>query len=209
MDIIDHKQQAQSRIYAEYRDKPKFVDWIGINGGLGNQIEDVYQHIRTSYDIDIADSNELDIIGRIVGIGREFESIIVYDSNQFGRNQFGSAQFTPSLDSSGNVLNDNVYRLLIKAKIARNNSDTSYDSIIETLKLVVETDSIGVIDPEDMSFSVEFGSLTDLEIFVLSNFQVVPKPQGVQLTGFSVGSTVQQFGRSQFGRSQFAYKFGV
>lgn len=208
MNPIDHAEQAESRIYAQYRDKPKAVAWLRINGELANDLEEAYQGVSGSYNIDDATTYELDVLGRIVGIGRSFEGVIEYSSSQFGRSQFGRNQFQPTQGVTDQDLNNDTYRLLIKAKIAKNTSDATIDSIILALRLIVETDNIELIDNEDMSFEVVFDSLTVLEKTVLSSFDIIPKPQGVNISGLVDASSVSQFGRSQFGGSQFTYKFG-
>jgi len=207
MNVIDHKEQAQSRVYAQYRDKPKAFEWIGINGELGNEIETVYQDIAASYDIDSANTDELDILGRIVVIGRSFESTDFSQAFLFGAAQFGAAQFRPGSGSTDQDLNNNIYRLLIKAKIAKNTNDATLDGIINALDFIIETQDIKIIDPEDMSFSLVFDELTDLERIVLTSFNIIPKPQGVRFTGYTELAAVTQFGRQQFGSTQFAYKY--
>lgn len=207
MNIIDHKAQAQSRVYAQYRDKPKTFEWIGINGELGNEIETVYQDIASSYDIDNANTNELDILGHIVVISRSFEAQIQIESFLFGAAQFGAAQFRAGQGTTDQKLNNDIYRLLIKSKIAKNTNDATLDGIINAIDFIIETTNIQINDPEDMSFSFTFDTLTALEKIVLTTFDIVPKPQGVRYTGFTDLSAVSQFGRQQFGSSQFAYKF--
>ena len=209
MNIIDHKEQALSRIYAQYRDKPKAVKWLEIVGTQANKLESVYQDIRFTYDIDTANTDELNIIGRIVGIGRSFESVFQFDSAQFGRSQFGRSQFTPAKGINDQELNNDTYRLLLKAKIAKNNSDATLDGMIEAIKFIVSMDNVSILDNEDMTFLVSFGALTSLELVALNNFDIIPKPQGVKFDGYINQVLSPQFGRSQFGRSQFAYKFGV
>ena len=209
MSVIDHKEQAQSRVYAQYRNKPKAFEWVGINGELGNEIETAYQDILLSYDIDSANTEELNILGRIVVINRSFEAAIDIPSYLFGSAQFGSAQFRAASGVTDQSLNDDVYRVLIKAKIAKNNNDATLDGIIQAISFMVETTDIQIEDPENMSFSMIFGSLTDLERLVLSTFNIVPKPQGVRFLGFTELAAVTQFGRQQFGSSQFAYRFGA
>ena len=209
MSVIDHKEQAQSRVYAQYRNKPKAFEWIGINGDLGNEIETAYQNILLSYDIDNANTEELNILGRIVVINRSFEAAIDTHSYLFGAAQFGSAQFRPAAGVTDQSLNNDVYKLLIKAKIAKNNSDATLDGIVNAISFMVETTEIQIEDPENMSFSMIFGSLTDLERLILSTFNIVPKPQGVRFLGFTELAAVTQFGRQQFGSSQFAYRFGA
>jgi len=207
MIIINHKEQAQSRVYAQYRDKPKTMDWIAINGDLGNEIELAYQDIATSYDIDNANTHELDVLGRIVLIGRSFEAKVETKAFLFGAAQFGAAQFRPGSGISIQNLNNNVYRLLIKAKISKNTNDATLDGIINALDFIVETAGIKIDDPENMSFSLIFDTLTKLEKLVITTFDIIPKPQGVRYSGFTDLAAVTQFGRQQFGSSQFAYKF--
>lgn len=209
MSVIDHKEQAQSRVYAQYKNKPKAFEWIGINGDLGNEIETAYQDIVLSYIIDEANTAELDILGRIIVINRSFEADIDTHSYLFGAAQFGSAQFRPVAGVTSQSLNNDVYKLLLKAKIAKNNSDATLDGIVEAIGFMVETTEIQIDDPENMSFSIIFGSLTDLERFTLSTFSIVPEPQGVRFLGFTELAAVTQFGRQQFGSSQFAYRFGA
>jgi hypothetical protein len=208
-DVIDHKIQAQSRIYAQYRDKPKFVAWIGINGEIGNEIETAYQGVRVSFDIDNAGTNELDIIGRIVQINRSFESGFSYNSDQVGRSQVGNSQAMPAQGATDEELNNDIYRILIKSKIAKNTNDATLDGIITAMDIIVETTDIMVVDNENMSFEIEFGELTDTERLVLTNFDIVPKPQGVRFAGFLEKKNVTMVGNSQVGGSQLAYKFGV
>lgn len=207
MSEIDHKEQAQSRVYAQYRDKPKAMDWIAINGDLGNELEIAYQDIVASYDIDTANTNELDVLGRIVVIGRSFEAKVITDAFLFGAAQFGAAQFRPGSGVSIQNLNNDVYRLLIKAKISKNTNDATLDGIINALDFIVETAGIKIDDPEDMSFSLIFDTLTKLEKLVITTFDIIPKPQGVRYSGFTDLAAVTQFGRQQFGSSQFAYKY--
>lgn len=191
MNVIDHKEQAQSRVYAQYRNKPKAMDWIAINGELGNEIETAYQGIVTSYDIDNANTDELDILGRIVVIGREYESQLLVP--QFGCNDTNvecgeiSVECTPQNLTEDQVVSDSFYKLLIKAKIAKNNNDATLDGIISAIGELLGTplSLITIQDNEDMSFSVTIGRpLSSIERIALTVFDIIPKPQGVELSGF-------------------------
>ncbi len=208
---IDHKQQSQSRVYAQYSDKPKAFEWCGINGDLANELEIAFESVADSYNIDDAGTDELNTLGVIVDISRSFEGQVEYDTFQFGSSQFGGSitQFRPLAGVTDQELNNDIYRLLIKAKIAKNNSDSTIDDIILSLREIVSTNDITIEDPEDMSFAVVFGSLNKIEKLVITNFNIVPKPQGVRFAGFEDKGSVTEFGSAQFGRSQFAYRFGV
>lgn len=184
---IDHEALAQGRVYAQYRDKPKFIEWMGIVGEIANEFEPVLFGISSSYDIDSATTFELDVLGVIVGVNRSFEAILGLPSQS---------------------LNNDAYRLLIRAKIARNNGDATLDSTILGLRFVVATDDITIDDPEDMSFSINFGVLTTLEKQVLAAFDIIQRPQGVNISRLFDANTRPQYGRSQYGSTQYSYGFG-
>ena len=182
---MNHEDQVDTRIYAQYRDKAKLVAWLKITAGLANQLEDVAELISASYDIDGANTQHLDIIGRIVDIGRKYN------------------------DSA--TLTDDMYRLILKSKIWKNNSDATIDSIIRGLAFIIGITDIRLVDNEDMSFSIEFTvSLTSLQRDAITYFDITPRPQGVRLSGFEEVTSTARFGSAgaQFGRSQFARFIG-
>lgn len=174
---MNHVEQVAKRIYSQYRDKPNLVAWLQILASLGNQIEGVYSLVASSYLIDDASGEQLNVIGRVVVISRNYDS---------------------------GVMDDDTYRLILKARIAKNVSDTTLDGIIKALAFVVGFDDIRVVDPEDMTFSIEFGQpLTTLQRTVITNFDIVPKPQGVRFSGFEEITGTWRFGQpeAQFGGS--------
>lgn len=211
---------APDRIYAQYRNKSKAVQWYGIVPTLADEICNAYEDVRNSYDIDSAMGEQLDVIGKLVVIDRSFESQIVFPVlTEFGADvleaQFGGddAQFQSAGTTITNEVSDVIFRTLIKAKIAKNNSISTLDDIVEALKYITSVNDIHVIDNEDMTFSVSFGEqLTDTERFVFSTFDVVPRPQGVQFLGFVEETEVTQFGgQFSFGdsRANFGLFFGA
>ncbi len=80
------------RIYAQYRDKPKAVDWYAIAKKLGGSIGDAAEAVRKSYDIDNVLGEQLNVIGRIVVAPRSFVGSIpmnpgffdLTDGDEFG-----------------------------------------------------------------------------------------------------------------------------
>lgn len=208
MTTLDHVAQSDTRIYGQYRNKPKFVAWIGINGEIANELETAFAAIRQSYDIDSATTHELDVLGRIVGVNRSFESAIGYTPTQVGRAQVGRSQVTGATGAVNQELSNDIFRLLIRSKIVKNNGDATLDGTIEGLRFIIGTDDIKIDDAEDMSFSVTFGVLTMLEKQVLLAFDIIQKPQGVGLSRILEAGTTQQYGLSQHGRSQRSYGLG-
>lgn len=211
---------APDRIYAQYRNKSKAVQWYGIVPELAGEICDVYEQIANSYDIDSAIGEQLNIIGRLVVVDRSFESQVVFDvGTEFGADtlaaQFGGdeSQFESLGTTISNEVSDVIFRTLIKAKIAKNNSISTLDGVSEALQNITGVTDIHVVDNEDMTFSVSFGEeLTDTERFVFNTFDVVPRPQGVRFLGFVEETAITQFGGAfSFGdtRASFGLFFGA
>lgn len=143
-----------SRVYAQYRDKPKAVAWYNIVPTLASQIETAFNAVRYSYDIDTNEGQALDVIGNIVDISR--------------------------VDA-----NDEVFRLLLRAKIAKNNSDATLDSIVTAVQFVTGIQDVSVNDREDMTFTVEFADpLTEQQRNIFNQYDLLPRPQGVNFLGF-------------------------
>ncbi len=203
--------EAPDRIYAQYRNSPKALAWYAITRALAGQIQSAADDVTSSYDIDNVSGELLNVIARIVVTNRNFEGQVEFDTDQFGAAQFGGSQiqFKPLKGVTDSQLNDSIFRLLIKSKIARNSSDATIDGIIGSASEIVQSSEIRLIDHENMSFTVAFSTLTDLERFTLQTFDILPKPQGVRFSGYVEESVIPNFGRSQFGRDQYAYSFGA
>jgi hypothetical protein len=208
------------RIYAQYRDKPKAVDWYQIARTLGGSIEDAAEAVRKSYDIDNAQGEQLTVLGRIVVIPRSFVGSIPMDPGLFDLTEgaeFGDdgAMFSALTIDQDGQLSDELYRLVIKAKIIRNNGDATIENILAGMNfLLPRANVLRVTDGEDMSFSIEFyGQITNLERYALLNAGLVPKPQAVKFNGFLEGFDMAEFGdvEAEFGDvdAEFAGFIGV
>ncbi|QDP56511.1 MAG: hypothetical protein Tp118SUR00d2C21406351_17 [Prokaryotic dsDNA virus sp.] len=189
---------SPDRIYAQYRDKPKAVAWYNILPTQAAQIETVLNDIRFSYDIDVNEGAQLDVIGNIVDISRQY------------RTKF--EEISPPFIVDGAV-DDDVYRILIKSKILKNNSDATLDTIVDSIQFISDATNARVLDHHDMSFSLIFqNALTNKERYILNVFDIVPRPQGVRFRGFveegnasQYGSGVQYNDGTQYGRYFGAY----
>lgn len=202
-----------NRIYAQYADKPKAVEWYNITPTVSDEIFNVYEQVRNSYDIDNVFGEQLNVIGRIVVVDRGFESFIVVDNvTQFGGDdsQFGGAlsQFETISGAVSDETSDFIFRMLIKSKIAKNNGDATLDNIVESLSYITNVNLITVVDNEDMTFSVAFGEeLSELERFVFNTFDIVPRPQGVDFLGYIETPTITRFGGiRRWGNPQARFK---
>lgn len=183
-------QNVPRRGYSQYRNQPKFMDWLGIARRLGGSICDAAVAVRGSYDIDKAEGVQLDTIGRIVVFTRDFIGQLTMKTAEFDPLDGAEcgdedATFSESRVSNDTKMADDLYRLAIKAKIMKNNGDATIESIIEEMVFLIGPSFLRINDVGDMRFSIEFaGDLTELERWALFNANLVQIPQGVQFGGF-------------------------
>lgn len=187
------------RIYAQYRDKPKLVKWMEIARKLGRPLDEVCEKIALSYDIDSASGELLNILGRIVGIDRNFINKIEMEVFEFGDSDIEcgdeNAIFSESTVASDSQMSDALFRLLIKAKVLKNNRSATIEEIIEQMVLLVGVDFLRVNNPENMTFSIEFaGNITPMQRYALFNESIIQIPQGVLFNGFSELTDIAEFG---------------
>jgi len=197
------------RIYAQYRNKPKAVAWFDIAQRLGGDLDAAAQAVRRSYDIDTAEGEALDVIGRIVVVPRSFLADVpmspglfaLTDGDEFGDTE---AMFSPLTINQDQELADELYRIVIRAKIIKNTGDATIENILYGMNfLLPNAQVLRVADGENMTFSIEFyGEISNLERFALLNATLVPKPQGVEFSGFLEGLGISEFGdeSAEFGR---------
>jgi len=207
---VRNESDAPSRIYAQYRNKPKAVAWYEITRSLATQLSDAAQAVRVMYDIDTAEGEQLNIIGRIVVIPRSYTGTVDLNPAMCAEWENNPAEFGDSTQMASALsvdqdaqMSDDLYRLVIKSKIIKNNSDASIESIIYGMNfLLPNAEVLRITDNEDMSFSIEFyGNISELERWALLNSTLIPKPQGVKFNGFlegygyvQSGDTSEEFG---------------
>lgn len=214
---VETRSDAPSRIYAQYRNKHKAIAWYNITRSLATELADAAQAVRVMYNIDIATGDRLDIIGRIVVVPRDYLGYVALNPGMFASasnepGEFGDsdAMFSALSIDQDLQMSDDLYRLVIKSKIVKNNSSATIEDILFNMNfLLPNANVLRVVDNEDMSFSVEFyGKITELERWALLNASLVPKPQGVKFNGFLEGYDYVQAGDEmlQFGdtSAQFA-----
>ena len=120
-DYVAIESDAPNRIYAQYRNKPKAVAWYDITRSLAAQIADVATAVRIMYSIDYAQGEQLDIIGRIVVVPRDFMGEVTMETAMCASDANGPAEFgdtsamcsVPSVDQSM-VMSDIVSQLSLK-----------------------------------------------------------------------------------------------
>lgn len=185
--IMDNVLRAKSRIINEYRNKPRMISWLTITPGISNQhLEAPLDRIYSSYDVDTVIGEELDIIGRIVGVPRPILRAAEFDVfGYLGNDSYTNYNISPYIGDGEAVdapLNNDLYRKLVKAKIARNISDGTADSIIQLLEIIIGVKVTALVDNGDKSFDIGVDSTLDnTTLYLIENFDIIPRPQGTRI----------------------------
>jgi hypothetical protein len=156
----------QDLITSEHKDKPKYMATVT---ALLRHSTDIYEtavYMDDYFDLDESEGKQEDILGILVGADRE----VSYQPDH--------------ADSS--ILNDEMYRVLIKSKIAKNAWKGGIEDLQEIWR-VLFGQPLKIIDNQDMTIDVDvagfsIGSADDAAIKeMIQHGLIVPKPQSVRL----------------------------
>lgn len=172
---------------------------------LGGKIElqEVFRQLMQERSLDTATGAQLDIIGDIVGQPRELidTALLTYfaylgypDAESFGDlDNSGVGGFYRGVDAplAGNtLLNDDQYRLFIKAKIIKNSTNATPNQLLEFINFVFDSPQNQLTEEGDASYTLLVGKeLSSFEKVLLTYVsyssgypsRFVPKPIGVRV----------------------------
>lgn len=181
---------AKSRIVAQYRGKEKLEQWISINPDIAErEIIAPAQLIEDMYNIDTMAGDQLDIIGRVVGLNSR-PLVAQAGFGFFGYDDTPGAtayDVSPYAGADVNILepvSDDIFKTLIKAKNAKNYSTVTIDEIIEVAQIITGYTGFQLRNYEDMSFDITTPlALDSVTQYLVDNFEIIPRPQGVDFLG--------------------------
>jgi len=149
-------------VTSEHRNRFRFISLLSLILSNIDNITILFEIFDTYFDLDIAAGAVQDIIGDIVGVKR-------------------TVNFQPS-DGSSPILDDNTFRLIIKAKIARNQWDGTMQQIPILWSNLFPQNDLIVIDNQDMSLSaLVYGFSVGIQQDLVKGGYIIPKPQGVKI----------------------------
>lgn len=211
-------------IIKQYYSKPKARAEIEMKVGEYEKLYDIIDSFPDEFDVDTAYGDRLDKIGKIVGVSRSVTEVV--DKIGFGfeenSNARGFADKNNPLDKSAPFvekftpqytdlqLDDNTYRLIIKAKIAVNNT-TAYmvsDDRISMQQVIQSAfqNRAWVVDNYDMSLNLYISPAFEGQYLRLINkLNLLPKPQAVRYNQIVTAERTQTFG---FSDNDYALGFG-
>ena len=197
----------------QYWEKPKAAAEIKMKAGVWRKTFEWIDSFSNEFDLDNATGAQLDIIGRIVGIGRAIPYSIPKIAFGFDENPNARGfddKFSPMVDRApfqdkferaytDLQLDDSAYRFFIRAKISKNiGSPYLIDDQGLSIQAVINTLFGGlayVLDRKNMTLALYVSPLFSLDkLRAILRLDLLPKPQGVRY-----GVVIQDGGGETFG----------
>ena len=206
----------------QYSDSPNAVAEVTLKATEYSKIFEFYNSFYDAFDLDLAIGDQLDIIGKIVGIPRIVPFSLAKQFFGFDDNtnslSFDVGTFFDKFTDVGYTdteLSDIQMRRLIKAKVAKNIT-SPYMVSDERISLqdVINSAFSGaayVVDNYDMFMTLYVDeSVIIADLTLINNLNLLPSTQGVGYKSIISYSTVSTFGFSDntnaktFGEGVFA-----
>ncbi|AIO27256.1 DUF2612 domain-containing protein [Burkholderia cepacia] len=183
-------------ITSEHSDKPRFMATVeALVQPLVDQMG-VLQSMPGRFDLDNAVGVQLDDVGLWVGVSRKIRTPLTgvyfsFDIAGLGFDQgTWKGPFDP--DSGLTVLDDDTYRLVIRAKIGANHWDGTLEQSAAILNSIFDADThVFIEDHQDMSMTIGIAGKVPPATFLalLSGGYIPLKPEGVRVN-YTVVTTV-------------------
>jgi hypothetical protein len=177
-------------VISQYANSPVLTRLIQDFASNVDQTLDLQSFFDLIWNVDTAQGYGLDIWGRIVGVTRILQIVgtqLYFDFEETGLSGNGFNQqpfFIGTPLTSNYSLSDDAFRTLIFAKALANISDGSIKALNQLLiNLFPNRGNAYVTDGLDMTMTYSFSfTLSPVELAIVSQSGVLPKPTGVSLT---------------------------
>ena len=149
-------------ITSQHRDKPKYIAWLSSSLTIIDHAYIMTKNMDNDFDLDNAIGKQLDILGQIIGRKR-------------------TLTFQP-LNGHNPVLDDETYKLVLKAKVAMNMWDGKIESAYEIWNNIFDDIGLQLQDNQDMSLTAYItGYVNQIRQDLIQHGYIVPKPEGVRI----------------------------
>ena len=202
-DTVPYLEEARNRVTYAFTDKPIFDKYLQLLILGQVEIQEALKQVMQLRSIDTAEGEQLNVIGRIVGQERELiaAEMLEYfgfdgypESQSYGdleNTSTGGFYYSLGTPLTGSVLlNDEQYRLFIKAKILKNTTFATPEDFLGFVKFVFGTEINNVLAEGGGEFTILIGKeLNSFERALLTyktkyqdfDAPFVPKPVGVRI----------------------------
>ena len=191
-------EKASTRILAQDRQFSKNFQFLTIYPKVATSLYQAAKDIQNILNID--ESKDLDLIGRVVGIRRSHEEKPLNGRSLGNKkcvvgNKYSMCK-AATWDQAKDLSNE-IYRMVLKSKVIKNNSRATIMDVERGVSSFVKSSNVQVIDEQDMTFRIVFiGQLSTVERYVIDNYDIIPRPQGVEFSGFTQTALSPMLGKT-------------
>lgn len=147
-------------ITSQYQNSPNYLNWLGADLQKYEDIAQCIISFQKSFDIDYAVGLQLNIIGTNLDVPR-------------------NVPFQPSHGVSP-ILDDNTYRLLLKATQAANTWNGTIDELYPIWQNLFPGGTLIIIDNQNMSATIIIGAgFTSIVQDLITHGFIIPRSEGV------------------------------
>ena len=149
---------------SQYKIAKNLLSWSNKSWLPIDNLTDCLAFLSGNYDLDVALGNQLDVIGLFLG-------------------QTRNLSFQPTNPTDSPVLNDDNYRLLLKAIRAKNHWDGKLTSLYNIWQTLFPGGRLIINDNQNMTATIIIaGNFSQLVIDMIEHDLIVPRPEGVLYT---------------------------
>lgn len=181
-------QRYLNMVTSQHQNKPKFEAWLSAPLTLIDDVALLADVFNLSFNLDLAVGSQLDILGIILGVQRRvsFQPTSYYSTGVLG---------SVTLIEPSPVLDDEYYRLIVRAKILQNMWDGTIPSLYDIWNELFTDAYLIVKDNQDMTMNAYvIGLSSQLQKDLVTNGYVIPKPQGVSISYSYTSEPLFSFG---------------
>jgi len=185
-------EKYTSLITSEHNKKPNFMKVVEVNTKFYAHVQDILSGFINDFDIDSAVGAQLDTIGLWAGVSRFIKSPLTGIYFEWGAASVGwssgiwQGDFSPT--SGLTSLPDDIYRTLIRAKIAANSWDGTIPEAYKIWENIFNDNIVIIQDNQNMSITVAVvGAVLDALTRALLTGGYIPlKPEGVRVDYYAI-----------------------
>lgn len=185
-----------SLITSEHNQKPKYMAMLGLFATPLVDDQNLTASLPQKYDLDVAVGNQLDTVGRWIGLSRSLPvpiSGVYFSWDAAGVGWDEGVWRSPFDPITGlTALDDETYRLFLKAKVGANHWDGTNAGWQTVMSYVFQGTGtvINYVDSQDMSMDVLITGIlpSTLTLTLITQGYLSLKPAGVRINNYYVTS---------------------